>query len=453
MGSFTVASGASPGTSYTVTATSNIGGADSATATFGVTAGTVETLTLNPSSGPPATSVSGSATGFSSDTACMLISGPSGLLSSQSCTIMGGGNINVAFTVSSGAGVGSYNVMAIGNTGKSASGTFTVTAVTTTTATTILAAFTLTLNPESLTLDRGAVGTIAVTVQSTGSFNSPVTLSVPTFPSGVTGGFTPNPVTPPPGGITSSVLGIAVSTSAPGSTTIITVSGTGGGITSTAPMTLIVTPTTTTSTTSTASTVTTIGPWVPPKCVIATATFGSEASPAVQFLRNFRDHLVLKTKAGSAFMEVFNAWYYSFSPSVASYIAANDPLRAPIRVILYPLLGVLGISTLTYSIFSGTPEFAAVIAGLVASSLIGLVYLTPFAFVGMRALTRRRRINVTNVAKGSLLLLAAALALLAAGELAGSFLLLAAGSSVLVLTCVIAVPAIAALAFIRPATQ
>jgi hypothetical protein len=82
---------------------------------------------------------------------------------------------------------------------------------------------------------------------------------------------------------------------------------------------------------------------------------------------------------------------------------------------------------------------------LVASSLIGLVYLTPFAFVGMKALTRRRRVNVTNVAKGSLLLLAAALALLAAGELAGSFLMLAAASSAIVLICLVAAPVIAAL--------
>jgi len=184
-------------------------------------------------------------------------------------------------------------------------------------------------------------------------------------------------------------------------------------------------------------------------CIIATATFGSEASPAVQFLRNFRDGLVLSTKAGSAFMEVFNAWYYSFSPTVASYITANDPLRAPIRVILYPLLGVLGISTATYSLFSGAPEFAVVMAGLVASSLIGLVYLTPFTLLGMRALTRRRRINVTNAAKVSLLLLVAAMTLLVAGELAGSFLMLALASSAIVLTCIITVPTLTALALLR----
>jgi multisubunit Na+/H+ antiporter MnhE subunit len=152
-------------------------------------------------------------------------------------------------------------------------------------------------------------------------------------------------------------------------------------------------------------------------------------------------------------MQVFNAWYYSFSPSVAQFIANNDPLRAPVRVFLYPLLGILGASAFTYSLFSASPEFAVVMAGLVASSLIGLVYLTPFTLVGMRALTKRRRINVTNLAKGSLLLLAAALALLAAGELAGSLLLLAVASSAIVLTCIIAAPTIVALLVLRPKSQ
>jgi hypothetical protein len=166
----------------------------------------------------------------------------------------------------------------------------------------------------------------------------------------------------------------------------------------------------------------------------------------VQFLRGFRDHLVLGTKAGSAFMEVFNAWYYSFSPSVAQFIANNDPIRAPIRVMLYPMLGVLGLSSLVYSLFSGAPEFGVVMAGLVASSLIGLVYLTLPAIAGFNALARRRKIRITSIAKASLTLLAVALALLAIGEVAGSFLLLAVGGSVLVLTCLISAPTVAALA-------
>jgi succinate-acetate transporter protein len=145
-------------------------------------------------------------------------------------------------------------------------------------------------------------------------------------------------------------------------------------------------------------------------------------------------------------MEVFNAWYYSFSPSVAGFIANNDPLRAPVRMVLYPLLGVLGISTLTYSMLSASPEFAVVVAGLVASSLIGLVYLTLPAILGVRVLLKRRRIRLASVAKCSLALLTVALALLAIGEVAGSFLLLAVGGSVVVLTCLVAAPIVAALA-------
>jgi hypothetical protein len=149
-------------------------------------------------------------------------------------------------------------------------------------------------------------------------------------------------------------------------------------------------------------------------------------------------------------MEVFNAWYYSFSPSVAGFIANNDPIRAPARVLLYPLLGALGVSAFTYSLFSGAPEFAIVMAGLVASSLIGLVYLTLPALVGMRALLKRRRVRIAAVGKVSVALLAVALAALTAGELTGSLLLLAAASSAVVLICLVSAPAIAALAILRP---
>jgi hypothetical protein len=145
-------------------------------------------------------------------------------------------------------------------------------------------------------------------------------------------------------------------------------------------------------------------------------------------------------------MEIFNAWYYSFSPSVAGFIAGNDPLRAPVRVLLYPLLGILGVSALAYSMLSGVPELAVVVTGLVASSLIGLVYLTIPVLVVMRAFLKRRRFRITGLAKGAAALLAVALALLAAGEVAGSFLLLAVGGSVVVLTCLVAAPIVAALA-------
>ncbi len=110
-------------------------------------------------------------------------------------------------------------------------------------------------------------------------------------------------------------------------------------------------------------------------CLIATATYGSELAPQVQFLRNFRDQQITTTFAGSNFMQVFNAWYYSFSPAVAQYESSHATVRAVAKVALYPLIDVLQLASLTYTMAASQPEFAALVAGLAASSLIGLVYL------------------------------------------------------------------------------
>ena len=110
-------------------------------------------------------------------------------------------------------------------------------------------------------------------------------------------------------------------------------------------------------------------------CLIATATFGSELSPEVNFLRSFRDREVLSTFAGRCFMEVFNRFYYSWSPNVADFIRKNAIVKAAFKILLYPLIMILHLSSFTYHCFSQFPEAAIFTAGYVASSLIGSVYL------------------------------------------------------------------------------
>jgi len=131
-------------------------------------------------------------------------------------------------------------------------------------------------------------------------------------------------------------------------------------------------------------------------CLIATATYGSELSPEVQFLREFRDRDVLATFAGSHFMKVFNQFYYSFSPSVAWSIAENEILRAVTKLLLYPLIGILHLAAMTYDAFPFSAELGVVAAGLVASSLIGLVYFSPIAFCSLAVLKRSRRFPLKN---------------------------------------------------------
>ena len=112
-------------------------------------------------------------------------------------------------------------------------------------------------------------------------------------------------------------------------------------------------------------------------CLIATATYGSELAPEVTLLRNFRDLDVLRTMAGEQFMQGFNAFYYSFSPQVAWYINAHSNLRPVMKVTLYPLIGVLYASTLLFNAISFNSELAVTITGILASFLVGAIYLAP----------------------------------------------------------------------------
>lgn len=130
---------------------------------------------------------------------------------------------------------------------------------------------------------------------------------------------------------------------------------------------------------------------VPSRCLIATAAFGSDLAPQVQFLRVFRDQNILSTAAGSSFMNVFNTWYYSFSPSVANYERGQPWMQQVVRASIYPLLGVLTLSQGAYSVFPG--EYGAISAGLIASSLIGAMYFFPFALAIKRV--RKYRLDPT----------------------------------------------------------
>jgi peptide/nickel transport system substrate-binding protein len=119
----------------------------------------------------------------------------------------------------------------------------------------------------------------------------------------------------------------------------------------------------------------------PSGCLIATAAFGSELTPQVQFLRDFRDTKILSTTAGSSFMNVFNAWYYSFSPYIADFERQQLWLQQTVRIALYPLLGMLTVTEKAYDIIPG--EFGSLSAGLTASSMIGAAYFWPFAIISL----------------------------------------------------------------------
>jgi len=109
-------------------------------------------------------------------------------------------------------------------------------------------------------------------------------------------------------------------------------------------------------------------------CLIATAAFGSEMAPQVQFLRELRDNTVLQTESGSAFMTGFNQFYYSFSPAVADYERENPAFKEAVKITLTPLLASLAL--LQYADIDSESEMLGYGIGVILLN-IGMYFVAP----------------------------------------------------------------------------
>ena len=81
-------------------------------------------------------------------------------------------------------------------------------------------------------------------------------------------------------------------------------------------------------------------------CLIATAAYGTELAPQVQFLREIRDNTVMSTVSGTSFMTGFNQLYYSFSPPIADMERENPMFQEAVRIFITPMISTLPIMTL-----------------------------------------------------------------------------------------------------------
>ncbi|WP_455369953.1 CFI-box-CTERM domain-containing protein [[Eubacterium] cellulosolvens] len=236
--------------------------------------------------------------------------------------------------------------------------------------------FALYVQPTSLSIIRNNSGTATIQVVSVNGFEDSVELSTEGLPTGVSSSIQHPVVAPLPSGNVITKLTIQTSSSANVGNYTFTVKGESDTNTHTETIELIILNRTS---------------FIPPfgQCIIATTTYGSELSPEVQFLRGFRDNRVLSTIAGTEFMKAFNAWYYSFSPQVASWIYQNPAVKGPMKIILAPLLGTLHFSEITYSTFEFAPELAVTTAGIVASLFIGLIYIGPIITIAHKRIQYR----------------------------------------------------------------
>ena len=113
-------------------------------------------------------------------------------------------------------------------------------------------------------------------------------------------------------------------------------------------------------------------------CLIATATFGSEMAPQVQFLRELRDNTVLQTESGASFMAGFNQFYYSFSPYIADYERENPAFKEFVKLTVTPLLASLTL--LNYVDIGSEEEMLGYGIGVILLN-IGMYFVAPAVLV------------------------------------------------------------------------
>ncbi len=136
-------------------------------------------------------------------------------------------------------------------------------------------------------------------------------------------------------------------------------------------------------------------------------------------------------------MVVFNAWYYSFSPGVANYISAHSAERTVMKAVLYPLVGVLYLTSNLYSATASFPELAVLLSGLIASSLIGAFYLgLPLSLIRSRVRRLRRLVAMEKYL--ALTVLGGITALTVGEALASSSILMISSATIVLSTLLLA---------------
>jgi len=113
-------------------------------------------------------------------------------------------------------------------------------------------------------------------------------------------------------------------------------------------------------------------------CLIATAAFGSEMAPQVQFLREIRDNIVLQTESGTSFMTAFNQFYYSFSPTIADYERENPVFKEAVKLTITPLL--TSLTLLQFADIDSESEMLGYGISVILLN-VGIYFVIPAVFI------------------------------------------------------------------------
>ena len=124
-------------------------------------------------------------------------------------------------------------------------------------------------------------------------------------------------------------------------------------------------------------------------CLVATAAFGTELAPQVQYLREIRDNRVLSTDVGTSFMAGFNDVYYTISPAIADLEREHPVFREFVKMVITPMLASLSIMNLAEE----GSEISVLGTGILVISLNVVMYLVAPTLLGFKAYGKIRHIQ------------------------------------------------------------
>lgn len=128
-------------------------------------------------------------------------------------------------------------------------------------------------------------------------------------------------------------------------------------------------------------------------CLIATAAFGTELAPQVQYLREVRDNTLLSTSSGDSFMTGFNQLYYAISPPIADLEREHPAFRELVSLAITPMLASLSIMSLAEE----GSEISVLAFGIGVIALNAVMYVLAPTLFGVKAyrLMRTSKISKT----------------------------------------------------------
>jgi hypothetical protein len=185
-------------------------------------------------------------------------------------------------------------------------------------------------------------------------------------------------------------------------------------------------------------------------CPVYLTYYLTPLAGTVEQVKDFRDGQIKKSYTGSRFMEGFNAWYYSLSPSASGYIGEHALVKTLLAFDLAPLMGIVIVSQGIFILTGFNAEVATICTLIAGGALYGIFYIFPYASLGMIfAAGRGWRIPTTGCMKPAAIFWMFILAALCAGVIFSLDLLTVISSGLIVICSMLVSAGVSSIVYCR----